>query len=129
MLIVGAKRQTAFRALVSSASNRPASSVRDFEKVAPIQVALGRAEAGAAHELMCRQLRLRLTHMVERTSSSSIRSIGDLDADYQQMSLYKEPLSLGTHLGIFFLGTETVSHHPEPARSETFSSIVNCLTS
>ena len=50
--MVGAKRQTAFRALVSSASNRPASSVRDLEKVAPIQVALGRAEAGAAHELI-----------------------------------------------------------------------------
>ena len=52
MLIVGAKRQTAFRALVSSASNRPASSVSDLEKVAPIQVALGRAEAGATNQLI-----------------------------------------------------------------------------
>lgn len=47
MLMVGARRQTALRALVSAASSRPASSVRGFEKVAPMQVALGRAEAGA----------------------------------------------------------------------------------
>jgi hypothetical protein len=52
MLIVGARRQTAFRALVSSASSRPASSVSDLEKVAPIQVALGRAEAGATDQLI-----------------------------------------------------------------------------
>jgi hypothetical protein len=52
MLMVGAKRHTAFRALVSSASNRPASSVSDLEKVAPIQVALGRADAGATGQHM-----------------------------------------------------------------------------
>ena len=47
ILMVGASKQTAFRALVSAASRRPASSVRGLEKVAPIQVALGRADAGA----------------------------------------------------------------------------------
>jgi hypothetical protein len=51
MLIVGASKQTALRALVSAASKRPASSVISFEKVAPIQVALGKAEAGAVESV------------------------------------------------------------------------------
>jgi hypothetical protein len=34
-----------------------------------------------------------------------------------------------THLGMFFLGTETVSHHPAPANNDTFSSTVNSLIS
>jgi hypothetical protein len=81
MLIVGASRQTAFRALVSSASNRPASSVRGLEKVAPIHVALGRADAGAAGQLLHHDNAIKgpLTHVIERPSSSTIRSIGDLD--------------------------------------------------
>jgi hypothetical protein len=47
ILIVGASRQTAFRAFVSAASRAPASWTREDENVAPIQVALGRADAGA----------------------------------------------------------------------------------
>lgn len=78
--MVGAKRQTAFRALVSSASSRPASSVKDLEKVAPIQVALGRAEAGATDQLTSQQRPEGLTHVIERSSSGTIRSISDLDA-------------------------------------------------
>jgi hypothetical protein len=81
MLIVGARRQTAFRAFVSSASSRPASSVRGLEKVAPIHVALGRADAGANGQLLHHDNAIKgpLTHVIERPSSSTIRSIGDLD--------------------------------------------------
>jgi hypothetical protein len=45
--MVGARRQTAFRAFVSLARRAAASSVREVEKEAPIHVALGSAVAGA----------------------------------------------------------------------------------
>lgn len=47
MLIVGARRQTAFLALVSAARSLPASWVSSLEKAAPTAVEFGRAEAGA----------------------------------------------------------------------------------
>lgn len=47
MLIVGARRQTALRARVSSARRLPAEWIRSGEKVEAREVALGRAEAGA----------------------------------------------------------------------------------
>ena len=72
MLMVGASKQTALRAFVSAASRRPASSVRSLEKVAPIQVALGRAEAGAKPRVSYRSMvradcpqEALLTHVVE----------------------------------------------------------------
>lgn len=51
MLTVGASRQTALRALASSASRAPALAATSCEKEAPMQVALGSAVAGAGSQL------------------------------------------------------------------------------
>lgn len=70
--------------------------------------------------------------MVEGSSTGAIGTVGHLDtarsALLQSGNRYIVTEKC-THLGMFFLGTETVSHHPAPASNDTFSSTVNCLTS
>jgi hypothetical protein len=92
MLMVGARRQTAFRAFVSFAKSLPASSTSVVEKVAPPQVALGSAVAGAVREIESLQrtgpiqarIPMLLTHFEKTSATSSIRSFRHLDTGKQR---------------------------------------------
>jgi len=75
--MVGPSRHNAPRALVSAARTLPISVAKSVSNVAPRQVAFAKDVAGAVGSVSDHSVPL--THLVSISSSSSRRSISDLD--------------------------------------------------
>lgn len=82
MLMVGARRQTAPRALASSARRRPAFWRWSCENVAPRAVALGRAEAGPVkvEKGEINEWEIGPTRFEKGSTASAVRAVCDFDA-------------------------------------------------